>query len=184
MTRAPYSAGNDPFCDLTMATETITKHGVLIIDPQPNMSALVASMLRAIGRRDIRVADTAAQAQIEMGRRIYDVIIIDDAIANPDAIELVRRLRSSQDCQNRLTPIIMMAAAPDASRIAAARDAGVTEFLRKPFAADHLRARLDSIGANPRAFIEAGAYKGPDRRRRKLDVGGQDRRGGAKPDHA
>lgn len=161
-----------------MAIETITKRGVLIIDSQPNMSALVASMLRAIGRRDIRVADSASQALIELGRRVFDVIIIDDAIASPDAVTLVRRLRSNQDCQNRLTPIIMMAAAPDASRIAAARDAGVTEFLRKPFAGDHLKARLDSISASPRAFIEARAYAGPDRRRRKLDVGDQDRRGG------
>lgn len=159
-----------------MATETITNHGVLIIDPQPNMSALVASMLRAIGRRDIRVAENGAQAAIELDRRVYDVIIIDDAVSNPDAIELVRRLRSSPDGRNRLTPVIMMAAAPDASRITAARDAGVTEFLRKPFAADHLRARLDSISANPRAFIEAEAYKGPDRRRRKLDIGEKDRR--------
>lgn len=166
-----------------MATETITKRGVLIIDSQPNMSALVASMLRTGGRRDIRVADSASQALIELDRRIYDVIIMDDALANPDAIALVRRLRSNQDCQNRLTPIIMMAAAPDASRISAARDAGVTEFLRKPFAATHLQARLDSIAANPRDFIEAKAYAGPDRRRRHLDVGERDRRNGGDPDH-
>lgn len=159
-----------------MAIETITNHGVLIIDPQPNMSALVASMLRAIGRRDIKATESGAQAAIELDRRIYDIIIIDDAVVNPDAIELVRRLRGSHECRNRLTPIIMMAAAPDASRIAAARDAGVTEFLRKPFAADHLRARLDSISANPRAFIEAEAYRGPDRRRRKHDIGEKDRR--------
>ena len=160
-----------------MPTETITAHGVLIVDPQPNMAALVASMLRSIGRRDIREVNTASQALLEMSRRIYDAIIIDDAVSGPDAIELVRRLRTNADCQNRLTPVIMMAAAPDAARIAAARDAGVTEFLRKPFAAAQLQSRLDSISTNPRAFVEGGSYAGPDRRRRKVDVGDKDRRG-------
>lgn len=159
-----------------MATQTITRHGVLIVDPQPNMAALVASMLRSIGRRDIKEVSTASQAQFELDRRLYEVIIIDDAIAGPDAVELVRRLRANPDGQNRLTPVIMMAAAPDAARIAAARDAGVTEFLRKPFAIAHLQARLDSIAAHPRGFVDTGTYAGPDRRRRTRDMGARDRR--------
>ncbi|ODT69220.1 MAG: hypothetical protein ABS75_17695 [Pelagibacterium sp. SCN 63-23] len=161
-----------------MTNENTTKHGVLIIDPMPNMAALVASMLRSIGRRDNREAYDAGQAQLELNRQMFDVIIIDDAIAGHDAVELVRRLRQDPDCQNRLTPVIMMSAAPDASRIAAARDAGVTEFLRKPFAAAHLQARLQSIETNPRAFIEARTYSGPDRRRRTIEVGDAERRGG------
>ena len=105
-------------------------------------------------------------------------------ISRPDAVALVRRLRADSDCINRLTPIIMMSAAPDAARIAAARDAGVTEFLRKPFAANHLKTRLDSIAANPRPFVEAGGYAGPDRRRQDKDVGAADRRSQHEPDEA
>ncbi|MCY1556951.1 hypothetical protein D9M68_937530 [compost metagenome] len=74
-------------------------------------------------------------------------------------------------------PVIMMSAAPDAKRIAEARDAGVTEFLRKPFAASHLQTRLTSIEANPRGFIEAEQYKGPDRRRKVMEVGEERREG-------
>jgi two-component system, chemotaxis family, chemotaxis protein CheY len=85
-------------------------------------------------------------------------------------------LRAATDCQNRLIPVIMMSSAPDAKRIADARDAGVTEFLRKPFAANHLQSRLTSIEANPRGFIEAREYTGPDRRRRSVDIGGKERR--------
>ncbi len=159
-----------------MASEQITKTGVLIIDPQTNMAALVAGMLRSLGRRDIREAYEGTQAQFELKRRPFDLIIIDDQLRGPDAVELVRRLRASTDCINRLTPVIMMSAAPDAASIAAARDAGVTEFLRKPFAAVHLKTRMDTIAANPRPFIEAESYAGPDRRRRTEDVGSADRR--------
>ena len=148
----------------------------LIIDPQPHMAALVADMLRSIGYREIREATDARQAQLEFSRGPVGLIILDDAITGPDAVELVRRLRSSTDGPNRLVPVVMMAAAPDANRIGAARDAGVTEFLRKPFAASHLKARLDGLAAQPRPFIEAAAYAGPDRRRRALDIAADRRR--------
>ena len=46
----------------------------------------------------------------------------------------------------------------------------------RPFAAAHLQSRLVSIEANPRGFVEAETYKGPDRRRRAVDVGDRDRR--------
>lgn len=167
-----------------MSNDTQTKLGALIIDPQAHMAALVADMLRGLGRRDIREAYDANQAQFELRRRAFEVVIIDDAIAGPDAVELVRRLRADATGPNRLTPVIMMAAAPDATRIAAARDAGVTEFLRKPFAATHLKSRLDSIAGSPRPFIEAETYAGPDRRRKVQDVGSADRRAGHEPDES
>lgn len=71
----------------------------------------------------------------------------------------------------------MMAARPDATRIAAARDVGVTEFLRKPFAANHLEARLAVIARAPRPIIETEGYVGPDRRRRpSVEMGTAERR--------
>jgi len=161
-----------------MTTPIKAKNGILIIDPQPHMASLVTTMLRSIGQRESREINEANLAIVELGRRAYDVIIIDDGITNPHAVELVRRIRANKECENQMTPIIMMSAAPDASRIAAARDAGVTEFLRKPFAANHLKSRLDTIAAAPREFIEAEAYAGPDRRRRNINVGDKDRRSG------
>ncbi|MCS6757833.1 MAG: hypothetical protein MO852_00940 [Candidatus Devosia euplotis] len=52
----------------------------------------------------------------------------------------------------------------------------MTEFLRKPFAANHLQTRLTSIETNPRGFIEVDAYAGPDRRRKTVDIGDSERR--------
>ena len=162
-----------------MAIEAITKRGVLVADHSQNMAGLVTVMLRSLGRKDIREAYDANKAMTELKRRVFDILIIDDALDGMDGVAFTRKLRSTIDCQNRYVPIIMMSAAPDARRIAEARDAGVTEFLRRPFAAVHLQTRLASIEANPRGFIEVERYNGPDRRRRTVDVG-QDRREGGK----
>lgn len=160
-----------------MANEEITKRGVLVADHSQHMAALVGVMLRSLGRKDIREVCDASKAMAELRRRAFDVLVIDDALDGLDGVAFTKKLRASLDCQNRLIPIIMMSAAPDAKRIADARDAGVTEFLRKPFAANHLQTRLTSIETHPRGFIEADAYKGPDRRRKTMDVG-QERREG------
>lgn len=159
-----------------MPAEAITKRGVLIADHSPNMATLVAVMLRSIGRKDIREVYDAGRAMTELKRRQFDVIIVDDNLEGMDGVAFTRRLRGDATCQNRFVPVIMMSAAPDAKRIADARDAGVTEFLRKPFAANHLQSRLANIEANPRGFIEAREYAGPDRRRKTVDVGTNDRR--------
>eukprot|EP00919_Chromeraceae_sp_WS-2016_P057250 GHVR01135699.1.p1 GENE.GHVR01135699.1~~GHVR01135699.1.p1 ORF type:complete len:169 (-),score=52.15 GHVR01135699.1:853-1359(-) len=159
-----------------MANEEITTSGVLVADHSPHMAALITVMLRSLGRKGIREAYDASKAMLELSRRAFDVLIIDDALGGMDGVALTRKLRASADNRNRLVPIIMMSAAPDAKRIADAGDAGVTEFLRKPFEANHLQTRLLSIAAHPRSFIEGTQYMGPDRRRKTVDVGDNDRR--------
>ena len=46
-----------------------------------------------------------------------------------------------------------------------ARDAGVHEFLRKPFTSGDLLKRVENVALKPRDWIEAVGYVGPDRRR-------------------
>ncbi len=155
---------------------TILKHGVVIADPVENMAGLIAAMMRAIGHRMVTEVRTAKDLIAVLDARSHSLIVIDDAIGPPDAIELVRQLRTDFDCPNRTTSVIMMSAAPDVDRIAAARDAGVSEFLKKPFSAADLQKRIASLDINPREFIEAPEYAGPDRRRRILTHGIEDQR--------
>ena len=59
----------------------------------------------------------------------------------------------------------MVTATATAGAILAARDAGVHEFLRKPYNARDLLRRLEAVTLRPRDWIEAVGYVGPDRRR-------------------
>jgi len=161
-----------------MASQATPATGTLVVDPSPYMANLVTQMLRHLGGKDIREASSAHQAMLELRKRSFALVILDDALEGIDGIELTRRLRADPECPNRYVPIIMMSSAPDVRRIAAARDAGVTEFLRKPFAANHLQMRLDAMAANPRGFVEAETYKGPDRRRRAVKTGLERRKEG------
>lgn len=161
-----------PFAD-----KTIDSLSVLVADPTPNMSVLVTTMLRTLKVRDIRDVTDAVAAMMELELRQYDVMVIDDRLAG-GALQLVRDIRAESGNVNRNIAVIMMSAAPDVDLIKEARDAGVTEFLRKPFSAQHIETRLRSILNAPRDFIAVSAYAGPDRRRRSAEFNGEDRRGG------
>lgn len=166
----------DTYLVSAMTTPALDRLSVLVIDPSPQMAGLVASMLRALRVRNIQDATDARTAIRLLNARPFDVVILDDAIAPMGGVDFVRGMRGTPSCASRQAAVIMTASAPDTARITAARDAGITEFLRKPFAAEHLRTRLVSILANPRGFIETGAYAGPDRRRRDTGPRGEERR--------
>lgn len=151
----------------------------LVADPSSHMAALVAVMLRSIGIRSVEATVDLPRTAAELARQAYGLILIDEQLGGRAGFEMIRKLRQIGTHPNRETPIIMMAAAPDAKMIAAARDAGVSEFLRKPFSAEHIKLRLDSLSKAPRPFVEAETYAGPDRRRR-IVRGAADRRTGDK----
>src|SRR5208283_5007257 len=65
----------------------------------------------------------------------------------------------------RRAPVIMFSAEATAAAIIGARDAGVHEFLRKPFTIKDLMRRLEAVAMRPRDWVEGIGYVGPDRRR-------------------
>jgi CheY-like chemotaxis protein len=149
----------------------------LVADNSPHMAELVAVMLRGLGIRKVTTVADAGAAFAQLRTHRFDVLILADDLAGAGGADLTRRLRVSPDNPNQQVAIIMMSAEPDAAGIAAARDAGITEFLRKPFSAEHIASRLDSIRKAPRDFVTGGNFTGPDRRRRNA-VHGMERRGG------
>ncbi|WP_374627083.1 response regulator [Devosia sp.] len=162
---------------MTTATRpSFAKLDVLLVEPTPHMSTLIVSMLRHLKVHSVDEASTSSAALAQLAQRKYGAILVDEALRPMDGIALTRALRAAEG-PNRDTAVVMMSSTPDTARILAARDAGISEFLRKPFAAQHVETRLVSILAAPREFITSGAYAGPDRRRRQVDYKGAERRG-------
>lgn len=156
--------------------DKIVKHGVVVADPVENMTSLIAAMVRGLGHRMVLEITNPRELRAVLDSRSYSLIIVDEMMGSPDAIDLVRQMRTDMESPNRTTAVIMMSAAPAIARIAEARDAGVSEFLKKPFSATDLQRRIAGLDIKPREFIDAPDYAGPDRRRRKLTAGIEDQR--------
>lgn len=151
-----------------MALNLKNLHILLIEDIAP-LRELTISVLKAQGVGKISYANDGEKGFEAYCRFNPDIIITDWQMPGMDGIDLVKLIRNNPRSQNKTIPIIMMTGFGSPLRISSARDCGVTEFLIKPFSAKDLSKRITHVIANPRDFIVAENYVGPDRRRKKDD---------------
>jgi DNA-binding response OmpR family regulator len=136
---------------------------VLIVDPLSGAN-VIAEHLRSIAKPDIWVAATNDKGLKAADRVNPQLIFVELAGEKVDGIAFTQRLRRSEQ-PSRKAPVILVTSNPTPAAILAARDAGVHEFLRKPFTYKDLVKRLEAVTLHPRDWIEAVGYIGPDRRR-------------------
>ncbi|AQR62628.1 hypothetical protein BZG35_13960 [Brevundimonas sp. LM2] len=137
---------------------------VLIADPNQASARLLLDIMKSLGAREV-VTESDEHRVMEYAREMEPGLIFTErAGLKLDGEQLARRIRRS-NLACRGVPIIMMTADATASSIKGARDAGIHEFLRKPFTTADLFRRIENVALKPRDWIEAVGYVGPDRRR-------------------
>ncbi len=136
---------------------------VLVVDPFPAASRLLADLVKQLGARTVLSAGDEATAE----RLILSYeprLIFSEYGGGINGPALVARLRRGASW-SRAAPVIMCTAEATEASLKAARDAGVHEFLCKPFTMGQVVKRVEAACLKPRDWIEAKAYVGPDRRR-------------------
>lgn len=142
------------------------KLSVLVVEDTVPMQKLVVSVLESLGVGHVHAADSGARGFETFKRVNPDIVISDWHMVPMDGIELTKEIRTNQISPNRMVPIVLVTGYSALARVAEARDAGVTEFLVKPFSANDLAKRIAYVINKPRDFIDCTTYFGPDRRRR------------------
>jgi CheY-like chemotaxis protein len=137
---------------------------VLVVDPNTAAVRLLSDQLRHVGNVQIFHA-TSIEAGWSMARTVDPLLVfVEHASSGCDGQALARKIRRS-DLACRENPIIMCTSEATAEAIFGARDAGIHEFMRKPFTIKDLERRLEAVTLKPRDWVEAVQYVGPDRRR-------------------
>lgn len=140
---------------------------ILIVDDNRNAAEIVRSILQSVGAHDIGDAASADRAFKLLKAQTYDMIIVDQNLGQGDeGIALTKRIRNDPGTPNPYLPILMLTGYTEQRRVQAARDAGVNEFLSKPFNIVGLLKRIEALIYQPRPYVRSDAYFGPDRRRR------------------
>lgn len=153
------------------------KLSVLVVEDTPPMRKLMCSVLGTLGIGHILQAENGEQGFEKMRASNPDVVIADWMMEPVNGIELAREIRTNTLSPNRMVPIILVTGYSALQRVAEARDAGVNEFLVKPFSANDLAKRIAYVINKPRDFIDNDTYFGPCRRRmRNPDYRGPFRR--------
>jgi DNA-binding response OmpR family regulator len=136
----------------------------MIIDGDESASSILSSILRSGGKYDVARVSNNGQAWQALRTLTPDLFFVQISGARIDGVVFTRQLRRS-DLPCRKAAVIMLASQPTAAAIVKARDAGVHEFLRKPFTIQDVICRLEAVTQKPRNWVEGIHYIGPDRRR-------------------
>ena len=142
------------------------KLSILIVEDTVPMRKLMASVLETMDVGDIYTAENGEDGYEKVKKFNPDIVLADWHMAPVNGIDLTLEIRTNTLSPNRMVPVILVTGYSALSRVAEARDAGVTEFLVKPFSANDMAKRIAYVINKPRDFIDSENYFGPDRRRR------------------
>jgi two-component system, chemotaxis family, chemotaxis protein CheY len=153
----------------------------LVIEDNAHIRRLIRTLINGFGSREVKEAEDGAEGLEAYNNYSPDVIITDWRMPIFDGLELTQMIRQPGN-SNPFVPIIMLTGHSERKHVTAARDAGVNEFLAKPFSAKALYQRIINVAAYPRPFVKAPNYFGPDRHRNVNPnyVGPERRTGGGK----
>ncbi len=151
---------------------------VLVVETSPPLFDLVKGVLTffTVPEKSIHSAYGVDEAFEKFAADNHDLVIV-DWLQNPDrGLTFTKRLRRDSVSPNQFVPILMMAGSGHQNRVIKARDAGVSDYLVKPFTARALSQKIEHIVEHPRAFVLGDNYTGPDRRRKNVKFDHPDRR--------
>jgi CheY-like chemotaxis protein len=148
----------------------------LIVDENSRMVSILKVLLRAFGVRQIEECYDGAKAGDAFQASRPDIVAMSGNLSGVPSLELVHRFRDFRNSPDPFIPIIFISTHTDSARLRKARDAGVTEIVRKPVNALDFYRAIDSVIHQPRPFVNVPGYFGPCRRRKDIAYQGEDRR--------
>ena len=115
---------------------------ILIVDDEPGMHQVMEAVLSPEGYR-LAFASNGAEALTLAARLTPDLILLDVVMPDMNGFEVCRHLRA--DPQLAEVPIVMVTANDDRDSRLQGIEAGVDDYLTKPFDRLEMRARVRSI---------------------------------------
>ena len=122
-----------------------TNASILVVDDYKTMVKIVRHLLGQLGYKNVDDASNGAEAFEKIQAKKYDLVISDWNMEPMTGFELLQRTRA--DSRNADTPFIMVTAESKPENIVAARKAGVSNYLVKPFNQQSLKAKIDQVFA-------------------------------------
>ena len=116
---------------------------VLVVDDAATMRRIVKGLLRELGIKNIREAENGSTALDELRKKKADLVVSDWNMPIMNGLDLLRAIRQDNDLKS--TPVLMVTAEAKKENIIEALQAGVSNYIVKPFNAKTLEEKLSKI---------------------------------------
>jgi CheY-like chemotaxis protein len=141
----------------------------MVVDESPFSMSLTIEALRGFGVRNIHSCRNAAEAMDLLKLLTIDLMLVDCEMSEMKGHELVRWLRKSRLEPNSYLPVMMTASHVRSSTLCGVRDCGANFLVTRPFSPSVILERIVWVARDNRQFLDAGDYKGPDRRFKTME---------------
>ncbi len=116
---------------------------VLIVDDYKTMLKIIGNLLRQLGFSNIDEATDGGMALELFGQKNYGLVVSDWNMEPMSGLDLLKQVRAGAN--NNKVPFIMVTAESKTENVIIAKQAGVSNYIVKPFNAETLKTKLSSV---------------------------------------
>lgn len=131
---------------------------ILVVDDEPAMVGALGALLGAAGHRIVPAYD-GEEAIRRFREESLDLVLLDLAMPGLDGASVCREIRRASD-----TPIIVVSGESEEAATVDLLDLGADDYVRKPFRADELLARIRAVTRRREAAAEPSGWRLDPRR--------------------
>ena len=145
------------YCGVRLSRIRATAHGfdpeyapvrnlekqVLVVDDYNTMRRILRNLLSQIGFTNVDEAEDGSSALRKLRKTAFGLVISDWNMAPMSGLDFLKEVRS--DSKLKGTPFIMITAESKTENVVAAKAAGVSNYIVKPFNADTLKRKIESV---------------------------------------
>ncbi|HWT96953.1 MAG TPA: response regulator [Terriglobales bacterium] len=116
---------------------------ILIVDDYKTMLRIIRNLLKQLGFNNVDEATDGSMALQKLRDKDYGLVISDWNMEPMTGIQLLREVRA--DSRLKALPFIMITAESKTENVVAAKEAGVNNYIVKPFNAATLKTKLTTV---------------------------------------
>jgi len=116
---------------------------VLIVDDYKTMLRIIRNLLKQIGFNNVEEATDGGEALSKAREKAPDLIISDWNMEPMTGLQLLKEVRKDDSLKH--IPFIMITAESKTENVIAAKQAGVNNYIVKPFNAETLRTKMAAV---------------------------------------
>ncbi len=117
---------------------------VLVVDDYSTMRRILKNLLEQLGFKNVDEAESGSLALDKLrAGKTYGLVISDWNMDPMTGLQLLKEVRA--DMKLKTTPFIMVTAESKTENVVAAKEAGVNNYIVKPFNAATLKQKMESV---------------------------------------
>ena len=122
------------------------KMPILIVDDYKTMLRIVRNLLKRVGFENVDEAAGGTEALNKMKEKKYGLVISEWNMEPVNGLDFLKQVRG--DGSTKDTPFIMITAESTAQNVIATKEAGMSNYIVRPFNAETLKQKLTAVLGN------------------------------------